>query len=72
MIVVTPLSVPVTTPVVDPTVATVTLPLDHVPPVGEELSVVEVPSHIANVPVMTLGAVFTVTTFVAKQPPANV
>lgn len=68
----TPLATPVTTPDIEPTLAIAGLLLLHVPPVGEELNVVDVPPHIANVPVMTLGAVFTVITFVAKQPPANV
>ncbi len=68
----TPLVRPVTTPEADPTTAIAGLLLLHVPPVGEELNVVEVPSQMANVPVMALGAVFTVTTLVAKQPPASV
>ena len=68
----TPLVTPVTVPDADPTVATVILLLVHVPPVGEELNVVEVPSQIANVPVIGPGEAFTVTTLVVKQPPLNV
>jgi hypothetical protein len=41
----------VTTPV-EPTVATPVLPLTHVPPVRESLSVVVLPIHTFNVPVM--------------------
>jgi hypothetical protein len=59
----------VTTPVVEPTVATLPLPLVHVPYDIALPRVVADPWHIANEPVIAVGAIFTVTTAVAVQPP---
>jgi hypothetical protein len=67
-----PALTPLTTPVEEPTVATPVLPLVHVPPAGEELSVVEEPVQTEAVPVIAAGWVFTVTVAVEKQPPDNV
>ncbi len=72
VIVAVPFALPVTEPDDDPTVAIVKLLLVHTPPVGEELKVDDAPVHMDNTPLMAPGAVFTVTTLVAKQPPANV
>ena len=67
-----PFAIPVTVPVDEPTVAILVLLLVHTPPVGEELKVDDAPEHMDNTPLMAPGAAFTVTTLVAKQPPANV
>jgi hypothetical protein len=67
-----PALTPDTTPVDDPTVATPVLPLTHVPPAGEELSVVVEPVQTEAAPVIAAGCVFTVTVAVEKQPPDNV
>lgn len=56
----------------DPMVATPTLPLDQVPPDGDEANVVVAPVHTFAVPVIGLAEVFTVITKVAKQPPLSV
>jgi len=45
-----------------PAVATPGLPLTHTPPAGVALSVVDVPTHNAIVPVIGAGVAFTVTT----------
>ena len=59
---------PVTTPVKVITVATVVLPLVHVPPPAALPSAVVTPIHTCNVPVMPNGARFTVTVAVAVHP----
>jgi hypothetical protein len=58
MVQVPPVS-PVITPLNESMVATATLLLNHVPPDGDPESVLDVPSHIDNVPV-TVGIEFTV------------
>lgn len=65
--------IPVTMPV-EPTVATDTAVLLHVPPVDVVLSTVVAPWHIVVVPVIafTVGVAVTVTVLVTKQPPAIV
>lgn len=62
-----PARMPDTTPVLAPTVAIDVLPLVHVPPVVALLSVVFVPSHISNVPVIAAGSGFTVAVAVRIQ-----
>ena len=71
MIVVVPELTPVTTPVVDPTVATDVLLLDQVPVPDASTNVVEVPAQSAVVPDIDAGNALTVTTAVALQPPAE-
>jgi hypothetical protein len=72
MVVVAAMPLPVTsaftTPDVDPIVATAVLELVHVPPVTPLVRVVVAPSHSAVVPLMAVGAGFTVTIFDAVQP----
>jgi len=48
-----PESIPVTTPVDGLMVAMVISPLVHVPPVGVPVSVVDEPTHVLAVPVIT-------------------
>lgn len=67
--------VPALTPVTSPlelTVAIPAVPDVHVPPEGVELSVVTELIHTPAVPVIAVGAVFTVTVSVEKQPPLAV
>ena len=52
-----------------PIVATLVVPLLHVPPAVASVSNVDAPSHNENVPEMAAGCVFTVTTTVAAQLP---
>ena len=59
---------PVTIPVVEPTVATVVLSLVQMPPEVASLSKVVRPTHAAGVPVIGAGTGLTVTTTVAIQP----
>ena len=59
-----PAPIPVTIPVVTPTVATAGALVNQKPPPGVLLSVVVAPIHTPNVPVMVLGYGFTVTTIV--------
>jgi hypothetical protein len=68
---VVPFEIPDTFPVV-PTVATPGVALDHVPPAGAELSVMTPPTHIAELPVMTEGRLFTVILLVVLQPEGSV
>jgi len=56
-----PVATPVTTPDVDPIVATLVVVLDHLPPVDASLSVVVDPTHTLSVPVIGLDNVPTVT-----------
>jgi hypothetical protein len=64
---------PVTTPVVDTTVARAVLLLLHVPPVTVLLSVTELPVHTATLAgVIAAGEVLTVTPFIIKQPVAEI
>ena len=56
-----PPATPVTIPDELPTVATVVVPLVHVPPPVTSFNVVVLPTHSENVPVIGLGNVFTVT-----------
>ena len=51
---------PLTTPLVEPTVATAVLLLLHVPPLTASANVVFAPTHADTVPVMLAGATFTV------------
>ena len=62
-----PDAIPVTIPVVSPTVATPVVPLAHVPPATASPSVVVLPTHTCKVPVIAESA-FTVTIAVVVQP----
>lgn len=64
--------IPVTSPVLLPTVAMLGLSLVHVPPEGEELKVIVDPAHTEAGPETGSGNTSTVTVCVAKQPPAPV
>jgi hypothetical protein len=68
---VVPFDIPVTLPVV-PTVATLGVALTHVPPAGAELRAITPPTHIAELPVMTEGRLFTVILLVVLQPDGSV
>ena len=63
---------PVMIPDSEPAVAISGLPLLHIPPPVPLFNVVVWPVHIFSVPVITPGAVFTVTVVVAVQPVPNV
>ena len=67
MIVSVPAAIPVTIPVVNPTVALVLLQF-QLPPVTASLSSVVAPIHTFPAPVIGYGSGFTVTTFVTMQP----
>lgn len=61
------------TPDVEPIVATPGVPLVHIPPVTELVSVIELPTHnlipgVPSEPARGPGIGFTVTLYVAKQP----
>jgi hypothetical protein len=60
-----PPATPVTTPVVDTTVAIVVVPLVQVPPLVASVNVVVSPWQTLVVPLMAVGSGFTVTTKVA-------
>ena len=60
---------PVTMPDKEPTVATATSLLLHVPPGVELKRVVVAPSHTLAIPVIAAGVRFTVTVVNARQPP---
>lgn len=72
MILSVPAETPVTVPVPEPTDARAGLLLLHVPPEGEELSVVLPPTHTDDAPDMADGVASTVTGCVEKQPPESV
>lgn len=63
-----PADIPVTTPVNDPTVATVVLPLVQVPPGTVSVNAVVSPTQIFNTPSIGPGGRFTVSTKVTLQP----
>jgi len=67
----TPASIPELTPE-DVTVATDGVPLLHVPPVVEELSVVVEAGQTVEVPVIEEGLGLTVIGYTVKQPPLTV
>lgn len=67
-----PPDMPVTTPVVEPTVAMAVLPEVHVPPGAVLLSVIVMPAHTLVLPVMPGGAGVTVTIAVILQPAGEV
>jgi len=60
---------PLTTPVVEPMVATEVLVLLHVPPDVPSVNVVVLPAQTEVVPEIVAGTAFTVTTAIARQPP---
>jgi hypothetical protein len=64
-----PAAIPVTTPVLIPTVAFAGALLVQIPPGVVEASDVVNPTQTLIVPVIGLGRGFTVTTLVAKHPP---
>ena len=66
-----PAATPLTRPVVETTVATVVVPLVHVPALVASLSVVVKPAQTLVVPVITAGKGFTVTAIVLTQPVAS-
>jgi hypothetical protein len=63
---------PVATPVDDPMVATLRLPLVHVPPVAASVSDVVKPVQMLSEPPIAGGAAFTVTSAVTLQPVADI
>jgi hypothetical protein len=70
--IVVPAATPVTTPVPEPTVATVVVPLLHLPPKVVSLNVVVNPTQTCDVPVMGPGPAKIVTLIAAlglSQPP---
>ena len=72
VIVAVPPDTPVTIPLPKPTVATVVLPLVHVPVVTASLSAMVNPVHTVESPVIAAGRRLTVTVFNAVQPVASV
>jgi len=67
-----PFATPVTTPVVEPTVANEVLVLLHVPPRDVELKVIVAPTHTVDRPAMAAGNGLTVTMADVIQPVDNV
>lgn len=67
-----PVLPPVTTPDVEFTLAVPVALLVHVPPVGEELSVVVAPAHTADAPDIAAGAATTVMVCDVKHPDGSV
>ena len=63
---------PVTTPVVEPTVPTAVLLLIHVPPPDRSVSAVVKPMHTFILPIIVTGNELTVTEVPAAQPVGNV
>jgi hypothetical protein len=59
---------PVTSPVPLTTVATVVVPLDHVPPVVPSVNVIVVPEQNGDEAGIVTGSAFTVTIVVVKHP----
>jgi len=57
-------------PLVEPTLTTDGVALDHVPPVGVQLSTSQLAGHKGALPVMALGAAVTVTTRLVEHPVA--
>ena len=72
MIVGLPEATPVMMPDAEPIVAKDVLLLTHVPPVGNELKVVDESTHTGTFPEITPGLALTVRTAVAVQPAAVV
>lgn len=66
-----PAVMPLTTPVVDPTLAMVVAPLVHVPPVVMLLSVVVCPAHKVILPVIAAGIALTLIVLNTAQPVPN-
>lgn len=62
-----PGATPVARPVPTPIVATVVVPLIHVPPVGEPVNVVVVPAQMLVLPPVIVGVAFTVAIAVTVQ-----
>jgi len=67
-----PAETAVTTPAPVPTVATVVVLLDHVPPVVVLTNVTVAPAHTGTDPVIATGELLTVTTAVAVHPVPSV
>ena len=67
-----PAAIPVTSPLDEPIVAVVVGVIPHNPPPAPSPKVVVCPTHTCIVPVIAVGAVFTVTDAVALQPVPNV
>ena len=61
----------VMTPVAEPAVATVVVPLAHVPPVVASVKVIVEPAHTALLVPIAAGFTFTVNVCVAEQPVAS-
>jgi hypothetical protein len=59
-------------PLLNPTVATVIVLLDQIPPPVLQASAMVDPSHIVEGPVIAAGTAFTVTDLVEMHPVANV
>ena len=72
MIVAVPAKTPVTKPLPEPTVATVVVPLLHVPPVVASLKLVVKPAQTFKVPVIAEGNGLTVKIAVVIQPVGKV
>ena len=66
--VVVPAVTPVATPVDDPMIAMVVLPLIHIPPPAASVSAVVAPGHTCNVPPIADGPKFTVIVIITLQP----
>jgi hypothetical protein len=63
-----PAAIPVTTPVDGLMAATDGLAIDHVPPAGVEISVLDAPWHTGVLPVMLAGVALAVNTADTKHP----
>jgi hypothetical protein len=65
-----PEDIPVTIPLLPPTVASSGLPLLHIPPGMMSLSVIVCPTHTFVGPVIAAGDAITVATIVTEHPPS--
>ena len=72
VIVVTPVAIPVTSPLSEPAVPAAGLLLTHTPPGTPSLSVTVLPTHTVDAPSIVVGEVLTVIVLLAVQPVGNV
>ena len=69
---VTPVAIPVTSPLSEPTVPAARLLLTHTPPGTPSLSVVVLPTHTVDEPSIGVGEVLTVIVLLDVQPVGSV
>jgi hypothetical protein len=72
VVIAVPALMPVITPVEEPIVATVVVPLTHVPPPVASVTVIVLPTQTVVLPAMVSGSAFTVSVLVMIQPVGKV